>query len=553
MKRRQQALILGAFFANCWGFSTAYASLATSPSLPRDSLVYCTSVSGFSFNPQKAQIGSNVNVVTDQIYEKLFDVDPKHQLLPALAERFEVSEDGLSITLFLRKQVAFHDTPWFSPTRAFNAEDVLFSLNRILGKESMELLNVESQNGKEGDSSERSLSDRIHFPYFERVELSSKIAEISALSESVVHIRLHRPDSAFLTHLASPFAVMLSKEYALQLLADDNLAQLDLMPVGTGVYQLENYVQNGYVRLKAHPHYWGNKAQIPQMVVDFSTTATGRMAKFLNGECDVSAFPEPAHISLIGSKKGYVVEQKGANLAYLAFNFDRPIGKDIALRQRITQAIDRRRLAKTFFYGRAEVAQNVLPPALFVEPNPNIEAYHFSNVDSTQVISEPLVLWVVDEQRVYHQHPLKMAEFVRAELVKAGIPVRVQVVSRAYLTQQLDLGLADYDLILSGWLAGNFESSGFLSPILACQAQYSVSNLANWCDREFDALLAQARVEENDSARQALYRQMQQRLEQHLPLIPLVNVNRVLLVKNRVENAQINPFGQVKLSEMRFK
>ncbi len=62
-----------------------------------------------------------------------------------------------------------------------------------------------------------------------------------------------------LAHLASQYAVILSKEYALQLNADDNLVQLDLLPVGTGVYQLESYENNDYVRLKPNMNYWGKK------------------------------------------------------------------------------------------------------------------------------------------------------------------------------------------------------------------------------------------------------------------------------------------------------
>ncbi|VEI46096.1 peptide ABC transporter substrate-binding protein [Actinobacillus equuli] len=88
-------------------------------------------------------------------------------------------------------------------------------------------------------------------------------------------------DNSVLAHLASQYAVILSKEYALQLNADENLAQLDLLPVGTGVYQLNDYVANEYVRLKPHNKYWGKKAHIPNMVIDVSTNSAGRIANIL--------------------------------------------------------------------------------------------------------------------------------------------------------------------------------------------------------------------------------------------------------------------------------
>lgn len=554
MKIAWQAVMLAGFFANCMAISTACASPSIPQTLLQDSLVYCTSASGFSFNPQKADVGTNMNVVTEQIYDKLLEFEPKtNRLKPALAERFEVSDDGLIVTFYLRKNVRFHETKWFSPSRPFNAEDVLFSLNRVIGKEMNELTGLDQVNEKTESELARRLAERTHFPFFESIDLKSKIASISAPSSYVVKIYLNRPDASFLSHLASQFAVVLSKEYALQLNADDNLGQLDMLPVGTGVYQLDSYVQNDYVRLKPNPYYWGEKAQIQHMIVDFSTTATGRMAKFLNGECDVSAFPEPSQISRLKTEKGYVVEQKGANLAYLAFNFDRPIGQDPALRGRIARAINRERLARLFFYGTAEVAQAVLPSALLSERPLNSYPYAPSLVIEGEKRGSPLVLWVIDEKRVYHLHPLKMAEYVRAELAAAGIDVVVRSVSRAYLTQQLEQGKADYDLILSGWLANNFDPDSFLSPLLACQGQHSVTNLANWCDVDFDLLLANARLSKDKAVREQFYQQAQAYLEQVLPLLPLVNVNRLLLVNHHVHQVEISPFGQVKLAEMRLK
>lgn len=554
MMWRWQAVLWGGFFANFLANLTAYAAPSIPQALLKDSLVYCTSVSGFSFNPQKADIGTNMNVVTEQIYDKLIELDSHtNRLIPALAERFEVSDDGLTVTFYLRKNVPFHETKWFSPSRPFNAEDVLFSLNRVIGKESNELSGLDQERTQQKSELAKRLAERTHFPFFESIDLKSKIASISAPSNYVVTIRLNRPDPSFLAHLASQFAVILSKEYALQLNADDNLAQLDILPVGTGVYQLESYVQNDYVRLAPNPRYWGKAAHIQRMIVDFSTTATGRMAKFLNGECDVSAFPEPSQISRLKKEKGYVVEQKGANLAYLAFNFERPIGQNLVLRQKIARSINRTRFAQTFFYGTAEVAQTVLPQVLLAQTNHRAYPYQPEVNQSAKMSAEPLVLWVIDEKRVYHLNPLKMAEYLRAELAAAGVEVKVRAVSRAYLTQQLEQGKADYDLILSGWLANNFDPDSFLSPILACQAQHSVTNLANWCDAAFDTLLAQARLSQDWGVRESLYRQAQAYLENALPILPLVNVNRLLLVNHQVKQAEISSFGQVKLAEMRVK
>lgn len=571
------AVIFSVFFANLGINSTAYAAPTIPQELLANSLVYCTTSSGFSFNPQKSDVSSNMNVVTEQIYDKLVEFNPKkNRLEPALAESYSMSDDGLAITLHLRKNVSFHHTAWFTPTRKLNAEDVVFSLKRMIGQESG-LPDVKNEPESALHHQRQSYiyqktAGQIYFPYFESVDLANKIVSIEALSNDTVRIQLARPDSSLLAHLASQYAVILSKEYALQLIADDNLVQLDLLPVGTGVYQLENYENNNYVRLTPHTNYWGKKAYIQNMVVDFSTEATGRMAKFLNNECDVVAFPEPSQLSILHNQKS--ISSQGANLAYLAFNMQREIGKDLALRQRIASGINRQRIAENLFYGTAEVADNLLPTVLWPKKNRGSYPYQPHHNPEPQAVEKQeniannpserkkdgtalypirrLTLWVIDEKRVYNPHPLKMAEMIRSDLATQNIDIEIRSVSRAYLVQQLANKSADYDLILGGWLANNLDPNSFLDALLSCKSAETVTNLSNWCNEDFDFWLQTARLSADPASAHLLYEFAQKLLEEQLPILPLINANRVLVIKDGLENAEISPFGQVKLSALRL-
>lgn len=553
MKQLQQAVKFCLCFAISGFALQSYAAPRIPEAIYNQSLVYCTNASGFTFNPQKADMSANMDVVTDQIYDKLFEQDRfSNQLKPALAERYSISDDGLIITLYLRKNVAFHSTNWFTPSRKFNAEDVIFSLNRMMGSvgDLPALNRIDKEGGEFHKDQQRAYQNKanlVHYPYFESIALKNKIARISAVNNYTVKIELNAPDHALLSHLASQYAVILSKEYALQLNADENLSQLDLLPVGTGVYQLSSYVQNDYVRLQPNPHYWGKKAKIKNMVVDFSSDGTGRMAKFLNRECDVVAFPEPSQLLQIHPKQ--IIESEGANLAFLAFNMQRPQMQDQALRQKIAAGINRKRIADQFFFGKANVAENVLPKALWHFQH---NSAHLQNYHQKRPLEEPLNLWVVDEKRVFNLHPMKMAEMIRYDLAKQGIKVKLIPVNRAYVSQRNAQGNADYDLILTGWLANNADPNGFLSPILSCSTQRDVTNLANWCKPMFDFWLNIAKMSDEPRVRNTMYQLMQIMLEQELPILPLVNADRLLLVSERVNNAAISPFGQVKLSEMKL-
>ena len=104
MKSLVQAVKFLCSFAILGLNPTAYSAPRIPDELRESSLIYCTNASSFSLNPQQADMGTNVNVVTDQLYDKLFELDPKtNQLKPMLVEHYNVSSDGLTITLHLRK------------------------------------------------------------------------------------------------------------------------------------------------------------------------------------------------------------------------------------------------------------------------------------------------------------------------------------------------------------------------------------------------------------------------------------------------------------------
>ena len=91
-------------------------------------------------------------------------------------------------------------------------------------------------------------------------------------------------------------------------------------------------------------------------------------------------------------------------------------------------------------------------------------------------------MWVINEEQVYNPAPIKMAELIKWDLAKAGVDVKVRSVTRTYLIEQLRKGTEDYDLILTGWLAGNLDPDGFMRPILSCDTQKAITNLSNWCN-----------------------------------------------------------------------
>ena len=548
----------------CW-FVFMVNTVVAAPRVPEEltdnGLIYCTHASGFSFNPQTSDAGTSMNVVTEQIYNKLFEISNTAIPTPILAQSYSISPDGKIITIYLRKGIKFHHTDWFKPTRDFNADDVVFSLNRVLGYETylptLEQSAVDYKNPQYRIFHEQ--AKKVRFPYFESIKLNQKIESVKALNPHTVQITLFKPDASILSHLASQYAIIFSQEYAVQLNADDNLVQLDLLPVGTGPYKVKNYFRNQYVRLEKNEDYWKKDAKIKNIIIDLSTDRTGRLVKFFNGECQIASYPEVSQLGLLkeNDKRYYVKSAEGMNLAYLAFNFQNAVIQDEQVRRAIAQAINRQRIIKTIYHNTATVANNIIPNISWASSvNTPDFAYDFNPSEAKKVLQDKqlhLNMWVLNEEQVYNPAPLKTAELIKEDLNNVGVNITIRSVTRTFLIDQLNKKSENYDMILAGWLAGNLDPDSFMRPILSCNAASEMTNLSNWCDEDFDQLMDKALDSPNLWERAHVYNQAQELILSKLPIVPLANMKRVLVVNSRVRHIEMNPFGSLNFSTLSLR
>ena len=548
----------------CW-FAFMVNTVVAAPRVPEEltdnGLIYCTHASGFSFNPQTSDAGTSMNVVTEQIYNKLFEISNTAIPTPILAQSYSISPDGKIITIYLRKGIKFHHTDWFKPTRDFNADDVVFSLNRVLGYETylptLEQSAVDYKNPQYRIFHEQ--AKKVRFPYFESIKLNQKIESVKALNPHTVQITLFKPDASILSHLASQYAIIFSQEYAVQLNADDNLVQLDLLPVGTGPYKVKNYFRNQYVRLEKNEDYWKKDAKIKNIIIDLSTDRTGRLVKFFNGECQIASYPEVSQLGLLkeNDKRYYVKSAEGMNLAYLAFNFQNAVIQNEQVRRAIAQAINRQRIIKTIYHNTATVANNIIPNISWASSvNTPDFAYDFNPSEAKKVLQDKqlhLNMWVLNEEQVYNPAPLKTAELIKEDLNNVGVNVTIRSVTRTFLIDQLNKKSENYDMILTGWLAGNLDPDSFMRPILSCNAASEMTNLSNWCDEDFDQLMDKALDSPNLWERAHVYNQAQELILSKLPIVPLANMKRVLVMNSRVRHIEMNPFGSLNFSTLSLR
>ncbi|ROP62319.1 cationic peptide transport system substrate-binding protein [Enterobacter sp. BIGb0383] len=493
--------------------------------------VYCVNGQVNTFNPQKAGSGLIVDTLAAQIFDRLLDVDPyTYRLVPELAESWEVLDNGATYRFHLRRNVPFQQTPWFTPGRPLNADDVVFTFERIFNRN-------HPWHYINGGS----------FPYFDSLQFADTVASIRKLDNYSVEFRLTRPDASFLWHLATHYASVMSAEYADKLAAEDKQEQLDRQPVGTGPFQLAEYRTGQYVRLQRHPGFWRGKPLMPQVVVDLGSGGTGRLSKLLTGECDVLAWPAASQLSILRDDPRLRLNLRpGMNIAYLAFNTDKPPLNNPAVRHALALAINNQRLMQSIYYGTAETAASILPRASWAYDNESkITEYDpqkaREQLKALGAENLTLQLWVPTSSQAWNPSPLKTAELIQADMAQAGVKVNIVPVEGRF--QEARLMDMNHDLTLSGWATDSNDPDSFFRPLLSCAAIRSQTNFAHWCNREFDDVLQKALSSQQLASRIDAYDQAQTILARELPVLPLASSLRLQAYRYDMKGLVLSPFG----------
>ncbi|HBV38555.1 MAG TPA: ABC transporter substrate-binding protein, partial [Erwinia sp.] len=149
------------------GLSLVASAAAAPPEDIRQSgFVYCVNGAATTFNPQLASGGLVVDTLAAQLYDRLLDVDPyTYRLIPELAASWETLDNGATYRFHLRHNVPFQKTAWFSPSRPMNADDVVFSFQRIFDRKS-------AWHAVNGGS----------YPYFDSLQFADSVASVKKLS-----------------------------------------------------------------------------------------------------------------------------------------------------------------------------------------------------------------------------------------------------------------------------------------------------------------------------------------------------------------------------------
>jgi dipeptide transport system substrate-binding protein len=490
-------------------------------------VVYCSEGSPEGFDPGLYEGGTtlDVNIAT---YEGLVKFKlGSTEVEPALAEKWEISKDGLTYTFHLRHGVKWQSTDFFTPTREFNADDVVYSFQRQI-------------------KSTTYLPDTT-FAYWGDMSMPDQVADMKKVDDYTVVLTLKVPSAPMLANLAMPFAEVISEEYADGLAKANNLAQLNDKPVGTGPFTFVNYQKDANIRFKANPDYWGGAPKV-DLVYSINKDATARLQSLKAGECDVMAYPNPADVD--GIKKDpslQAIQEKGLNFGALWFNTQQKPFDNVEVRKALDMAIDKKSLIDAVYQGQGQVATSPLPPTMWssndttTKPAPYDPAAAKALLAKAGVKDLTLKIWAMPVSRPYMPDAKRAAEMMQADFAKVGVTATIYSVDWAeYLKTSKPV---DRDgAVIIGWTGDNGDPDNFLTPNFGCDA-VGGSNRAEWCNKDFDALLKKAQQVTDPKERTKLYQEAQAIFQKDTPVALLAHSLVTMPMSKKVTGYIIDPFG----------
>ncbi len=508
-------------------------ALGVMASAQAKTLVYCSEGSPEGFNPQLYTAGTTFDASSVAVYDRLVEfVRGGTEIEPGLAESWEISDDGLTYTFHLRSGVKFHTTSTFTPTREFNADDVIFSFMR----------QWDAQHPYHGVSGGT-------YEYFVSMGMPELIKSIEKVDNRTVRFVLNAPNAPFLADMAMDFASILSAEYAEQMMEAGTPEQIDLQPVGTGPFQLVAYQKDAVIRYKANPDYWEGKAPIDDLVFAITPDASVRYAKLQAGECHIMPYPNPADIAAMKKNPNLtVMEQEGLNVGYLGFNTTKEPFTDKRVRQALNMAINKDAIIEAVYQGAGTKAKNPIPPTMW-SYNDNVEDYPYDPERARALLAEAgyangfqTDIWAMPVQRPYNPNAQRMAEMIQADWQAVGVNAKIVTYEWGeYLERSLR---GEHQTVLLGWTGDNGDPDNFLFVLLGCDAANDGANRARWCHKPFDDLIVQARQISDQDRRAELYEKAQVIFKEEAPWVTIAHSVVFMPMRKEVVGYKMSPFGK---------
>ncbi|MBU0490459.1 MAG: peptide ABC transporter substrate-binding protein [Chloroflexi bacterium] len=461
-----------------------------------------------------------------QIFSGLVSLDADLNVVPDIAERWTVSEDGTVYTFDLRHGVVFHDG------KPVTAQDVKYSIERA----------CDPATGSRTAS--LYLGDIVGVMAKLQGQ-ASEVRGVEAVDDYTVRITIDAAKSYFLSKLTYHTSFVVDRT---NVESGDNWMT---RPNGTGPFMLKERTAE-HIVLAGNPHYY--QGTIALQEVDYNLLPGSPMTLYEQGDLDVvnvgidniERVLDPA--SPLNSELMVV---PSLDVWYVGFDTQTKPFDDVKVRQALAMATNRRGIVDVMFKKMRREARGILPPGM-PGYNEKLAGLPFDPDQARTALAEssyggpddlPPIVFTVSGSGGTSPLTEALVDMYKEYL---GVEVQVQQVESGFFD-----GLHDhrYQMFMLGWIADYPDPENFLDILFYTGTE---GNNSRYSNPTVDDLLKQARTEPDAAKRMALYQQAEAIIVNDAPWVPLFHSIDYVLVKPYVKGLQITPQGQLILQNLQI-
>ena len=457
-----------------------------------------------SLDPHKT-VKAGTREVMFNVFEGLVKPNPDGDLIPAIAERYTVSEDHLTYTFYLREGVKFHNGD------TVTAEDVVYSLQRCADAEETGIVQVEA---------------------------FSVITDLSAPDEHTVSITIAEPSNEFLSYLTT---AVIPADYD----------QQDSFPVGTGPFKFVSRAAQDRLVLEKFDNYWGDGAYLDRVTYKIMENADSLLLSLQSGAIDVCAHLTSTQAAQL--KDGFNIEEGTMNLVQALYlnNAEAPFD-NVRVRQALCYALDRQQILDLAFDGYGALIGSSMYPAFGKYFDDSLtNRYPHDPEKAKALLAEagfPDGFSMTITVPSNYQPHMDTAQVIVEQLKAVGVSAEIVPIE------------------WESWVEDVYTNRQFQSTVVGVDASTMTArallerftsdynrNFINFSSQEYDQLFTQAIACYDDAEQTALYKRMEAVLSQEAANVYIQDLADLVAVRKGLTGLQFYPIYVLDVSTIRYE
>lgn len=447
-------------------------------------------------------LNDNAMRVMINIYDPLVRMDENFKPVPCVAEKWEVSDDGLEYTFYIKKGIKFHNGD------ELKVSDVVYSINR----------GIESPQAS---------------PSY------SGVAKAEAIGEDAVKVTLSAPNTQILAAFSLPLAGILNEKVVTEIEAGGGTYGRE--PVGSGPYKLSDWVTGEKISLVSFEDYHEGPAKIKNVTFRAIEDQSAAVISLEKGDIDAYVDLNQSNFNQVKADENLELHLgKSFAYQYVAFNCQKPPFDNVKVRQALAHAIDKEAFVQGISDGVGDVIDTIATSDM-VGYTDDIEKYDYNLETAKQLLADAGYPDGFDcDIAVYLDIYSKYAQVLQASLAEIGINATVTMMERSAFDDYTYSGKADIVFY------GNTYSGPDMSDVSVYNLLHS-SNIDKKSSRIFyknaqmDELLDTGRKTLDDTERGKIYEQMLKVLSEEVPIVPFIWTYKNIAANKNLKNVYAQP------------